>query len=153
MYNPSYSWWNWRPPAGFRFSWTDGVAIVVFALLTWSTWPLLGKMSILFPVVLGHFFLFCNVFRIPRKPELWWSAAFVVNVGVWLSFNRFTWSMVLLTQTPITLLVITRAVFGEDYHGIGHSLVPWGRRCEYGGVAQRACVSAKERYKSDGQQR
>ena len=153
MYNPSYSWWNWRPPAGFRFSWTDGVAIALCALATWGTWPLLGKMSLLLPIVLGHFFLFCYVFRIPRKPELWWSAVFVVNVGVWLSLNGFTWSNVLLTQTPVTLLFVTVAVFGEDYHGIEHSLVPWGRRCENGGVAGRECASAKERCNSHGQQR
>jgi hypothetical protein len=151
MYNPSYSWWNWRPPAGFQFAWTDGVVIALCALVTWSTWPLLGKMSILFPVVLGHFFLFCNVFRIPRKPELWWSAVFVVNVGVWLSLSLFTWPKVLLTQSPITLLFITMAIFGRDYHGIGYSLVPWGRRCDNGGLVRLDRECAEEGSMTNGQ--
>lgn len=130
MYNASYSWWNWKSSAGFRLSLRDGLAILLCMLTTWGTWPLLGEMAILLPIVLGHFFLFCNVFRIPRRPELFWSAAFVLNFGTWVVFDRFTWSGVLLTQSPITLGVILLSVLRSDYHGIGYSLVPWGRRPE-----------------------
>jgi hypothetical protein len=150
MYSGFCTWWNWRPAAGFRFSWTDGVAIVLCALATWGAWPFLGEFAVLFPVVLGHFFLFCNVFRISRKPELWWSAVFVVNVGIWLSLDLFTWSRVLLAQTPVTLLLVTMAVFRRDYHGIGYTLTPWGRRFGKGGDGGHDRVLAEERHKSNG---
>lgn len=150
MYNVSCSWWNYKPAAGFRFSWTDGAAIILCALATWSTWSLLGEIAVLFPVVLGHFFLFCNVFRIPRKFELWWSAVFVVNVGAWLSLDLFAWSRILLTQTPMTLLFVTMTVLGKDYHGIGYSLSPWGRRYERGGDVGCEGVCSEERHKSNG---
>jgi hypothetical protein len=133
MYNSSYSWWNWKPPAGFRFSATDGVAIVLCALLTWGTRSFLGELALLFPVVLGHFFLFCNVFRIPRRPELLWSALFIVNVTALTSADLFAWSRVLLAQSPVTVTFIALTVFGKDYHGVGYLLVPWGRRCANGG--------------------
>lgn len=132
MYNSPHSWWNWRPPAGFRFSATDGVAIVLCTLLTWGTWPYLGQLAVLFPVVLGHFFLFCNVFRIRRKLELVWSALFIVNVATLLGADLFTWSRVLLAQAPVTIGFIALTVFGRDYHGVGYLLVPWGRRRENG---------------------
>ena len=96
-------------------------------LATWGLWPMLGEMAIVFPVVLGHFFLFCNVFRVPRLPELLWSGVFVINVGAWMALGRFTWSAVLWTQLPATLIVVLGAVFRRDYHGIGYRLIPWGR--------------------------
>ena len=129
MYKPSVARWYRHPPAGFRFSAADGAAIVFCAILTWSTWSPLGSLAALFPVVLGHFFLFCNIFRIPRKPELVWSSVFLVNVAVWLYLGQFAWLRVLAIQTPVTVLLIAVAVFSKDYHGIGYSLLPWGRRC------------------------
>ena len=70
MYKASSCWWNRKPPAGFRFSLVDAAMIAVCALATASLWPLLDEMTLVFPIVLGHFFLFCNIFRVPRKPEL-----------------------------------------------------------------------------------
>ena len=65
MYQASYRWWNWKPPAGLRCSLFDVLAVAGCALATWGTLPLLGEMALAFPIVLGHFFLFCNVFRFP----------------------------------------------------------------------------------------
>lgn len=118
---------NRRRPAGFRFSPADAVAIVVCALATWGVWPWVGEMALLLPIVLGHFFLFCNVFRIPRKPELLWGAVFVVNVVVWIGVDRFAWPSVLWTQSPVTLAVIVAGVLRRDYHGMGFRLVRWLR--------------------------
>ena len=128
MYKELYLWWNWKPAAGFRFSPVDALAIVLCTLATWGAWPFLGELAILFPIVLGHFFLFCNVFRIPRLSELLWSATFIINVGAWAIFNEFTWLNVLLTQLPMTLLAVLSGVCRSDYHGIGFLLVPWAQR-------------------------
>jgi hypothetical protein len=130
MYKASYRWWNWKPPAGIRFSITDAAAIAICALATWGTWPLFGETAAAFPIVLGHFFLFCNIFRVPRLPELLWSGAFVINVGGWFAFGQFTWFAVLWTQLPATLAVVLGAIARRDYHGVGYRLVPWARRPE-----------------------
>jgi hypothetical protein len=57
-------------------------------------------------MVVGHFFLFCNVFKVPRKLELLWAGVFLINTGLWLAADRFNWRPVLLSQTPVTLAVI-----------------------------------------------
>jgi len=57
-------------------------------------------------VVVAHFFLFCNVFKVPRKLELLWALVFLINTGAWLAAGRFDWPPVVLTQTPFTLAAI-----------------------------------------------
>jgi hypothetical protein len=57
-------------------------------------------------MVVFHFFLFCNIFKVPRKLELGWAGVFVLNTGVWLALGSFDWRPVLLTQTPFTLAAI-----------------------------------------------
>jgi hypothetical protein len=128
MYNSSRAWWNWRPPAGFRFAWTDGIAIIACALTTRIAWPYLGDLSLLFPFVLAHFFLFCNVFRIRRSLELFWSAAFLIVCVIWLRTGHFTLAHVFWTQLPISLLVIAIGFCQRDYHGVGYKHVSLGRR-------------------------
>jgi hypothetical protein len=128
MCRASCRWRDWKPSAGFRFAPHDAFAIVICVAVTMVFCPILGNIVILFPVVLGHFFLFCNVFRVPRYLELSWSGIFVVNVGIWVSLSRLDWIVIVVTQLPPTLLAISIAIVSNDYHGIGYSLVPWGRR-------------------------
>ncbi len=109
-----------RSPPGFRFSKTDAVAIVVVAASTVALWPLILEYSLLPAIVLGHFFLFCNIFRVPRRYELWWSLFFVLNVAGWVLANRFSWLAILLTQLPITIGVIVMAMRLPNYHGVGY---------------------------------
>jgi hypothetical protein len=126
----SSRWWNWKPPAGFRFSATDAGMIVVCTAVTWGLWPTVGKIALTFPVVLGHFFLFCNVFRIPRFLELSWGGIFIINVGFWFTIDRFDWIPILWSQLLPTMIVIFLAIMKTDYHGIGYLLVPWARKSE-----------------------
>lgn len=111
-------WWNPRRPAGFRLSLRDAIVIAACAPVTWLLWQWLGQLALLCPVVLGHFFLFCNVFRPGNRSELVWAGVFMVNVCAW-TWLGFNWWYVLLSQTPVTLAVITFAFRRTDYHGIG----------------------------------
>ena len=52
---------------GFRFSRADAAMIAVGAAATWLLWGVLGDLALLPAVVLVHFFLFCNVFRVRRS--------------------------------------------------------------------------------------
>ena len=130
MSNAYRRWREKKRPGGFRFSIVDALAIVICGVGTWLVWPLFGEVALLFPFVLFHFFLFCNIFRIPRTPELVWSAAFLLVAILWLSLGRFTWPAVACTQLPVTLAVLLWGIFRTDYHGVGYRLVPWGRRPE-----------------------
>jgi hypothetical protein len=148
MFDLSHRQYNGKVTAGFRFSWTDGVVVILCALATWSTWSLLNDIAALFPIVLAHFFLFCNVFRIPRKYELLWSAVFVSNIEAWLVADLFAWSKVLLVQTPVTLFLVIMTLFQQDYHGIGYSFLPWGRKC--GNCEDSQCNNIHIEGNSDG---
>lgn len=103
---------------GFRFSATDAVILVcgiaLAALLRAREFPLWW----LVPMVLGHFFLFCNVFRVRRSYEITWAFLFLLNVGFWLSRARFDWAAALLTQTPFTLAAIGAEMLSWRYHGV-----------------------------------
>jgi hypothetical protein len=69
--------------------------------------------------VVGHFFLFCNVFRIRRSLELWWAAIFVINAGWWLFHDQTGWLPTMGYQAPVTLIVIIIEMCSPWYHGIG----------------------------------
>lgn len=116
-------WWNVRRPAGFRFSAMDAVVIAATVPATWALWAAIGEMGFLLPVVLGHFFLFCNIFRVPRQAELAWGGLFTVNVCLLFYFDLFLWWRAILFQSPATLLVITIAMLRRDYHGLGWSKI------------------------------
>jgi hypothetical protein len=91
---------------GFRFSLVDGLVIAICAVATYVAWPAIGSLSLLFPYVLGHFFLFCNVFRIRRQPELIWAGSFVLNFGIWVALGKFGITAPFLAQIPVTVLLI-----------------------------------------------
>ena len=88
------------------------------SLATWLAWPYVGRLSLLLPIVLVHFFLFCNVFRVRRKLELLWAVLFVVNVAVWTAVGDLDCWWVLAIQLPVTVAVIMTEIRSEQYHGV-----------------------------------
>ncbi len=107
-----------HPSHGFRFSATDAVAILVCIAAT--TWGLsaIGPIAWCFPFVLGHFFLFCNVFRVPRKPELVWAASFIMIATTCLIIDQPIWCS-MIAVLPVTIGVMVYAIRLPTYHGIG----------------------------------
>ncbi|MHC4135708.1 MAG: hypothetical protein ACYS0K_12065 [Planctomycetota bacterium] len=103
---------------GFRFSARDAVALTAAAVATWLLLPRIGSFAWLFPFALGHFFLFCNVFRVRRGYELIWAAGFLLNFGAWAVSGAFDWLGVLAVQTPLTLLLIGVEIRSPRYHGV-----------------------------------
>src|SRR6266404_3640740 len=103
---------------GFRFFTTD--ALVIGALIAGAI--LLRRMESslwwILAMVGGHFFLFCNVFRVRRRFEVGWAALFIINVGGWLYFRELSWMKVLGCQLPISAAVIFAEVNSSRYHGI-----------------------------------
>lgn len=103
---------------GFRFSWTDGVVLFIAVLTTWSLKAREIELFWIPPMVVGHFFLFCNVFRVRRNYELIWACLFLLNVGFWMSRLSLRWQEPLLCQVPVTLVVIVAEMRSRRYHGI-----------------------------------
>lgn len=103
---------------GFRFSPTDSVAIVVFigVAAVFQRWGSLLWWMLL--IAAGHFFLFCNVFRIIRRREFIWAGFFILNIGLWLWFGEPTWPRILACQLPVTVVLIFADIRAPGYHGI-----------------------------------
>ncbi|MFT4541047.1 MAG: hypothetical protein ACI841_003687 [Planctomycetota bacterium] len=108
----------YKRTVGFRFSKTDAVFLSLCALFAWGMRPWLFEFSWLALVAAGHFFLFCNIFRLRRKFELWWSAYFLVNFLTHVYADAFGWPRVLMVQAPATLLAIGLEMRSARYHGV-----------------------------------
>src|SRR5688572_25342071 len=94
---------RYRHPPGFRFAIADAAVLAAGACAAPLLWGRLGELALIFPVVVTHFFMFCNVFRIRRSYELIWAAAFVVNISAGVVIGRFSWPVVMLAQLPVTV--------------------------------------------------
>ena len=66
--------------------------------------------------MLGHFFLFCNTFRLGAQRSLLWIASFVGNVALW-TLTHATWLHV-ASHLAVTLLPIVHCIRHPTYHGI-----------------------------------
>lgn len=111
--------WEKNPDAGLRFSFADGMAVGACLLATAWAWGWIGAFALVAPFVLGHFFLFCNIFRIRRSLELIWAGSFLLQAFLWLFLGPIPdFSSIALTQLPITAGVIAYEVKSSRYHGI-----------------------------------
>ena len=122
---------------GFRISPVD-VAFLLAGLATAA----LARKEIAIPaaIAVGHFFLFCNVFRIPRRPELVWAATYVGLVSCTIAFGRPGWALSTALAVSLAAFLIFRATRRPDYHGVGwKSLNPnlpdWWRKNKSAGGA------------------
>lgn len=104
--------------AGFRLSIVDVLFILAAGVAVLLLQSRLGIWVWSIPVAVGHFFLFCNVFRVRRSLELIWTAILFCNAAAWVAADRFTWAAVLLVQTPFTLAAIVLEMRSSRYHGI-----------------------------------
>ena len=103
---------------GFRFSSTDALVLAVLGVTVALLHRAGSNFSWIVAVVAGHFFLFCNIFRVVRRRELIWAVAFVANVGLWVMLGQWDWFRVLACQLPVTTGVIAWELKASRYHGI-----------------------------------
>jgi hypothetical protein len=123
---------------GFRISATD-----TFVLVAGVVGSVLGAqvewwMGLVIGFVVGHFFLFCNVFRVARPLELSWAALFVALAGSTITMEAPGWQVTFATSLVATLLVIVVQMHKPSYHGAGWQLInpelpQWWERRQAGG--------------------
>jgi hypothetical protein len=115
---------------GFRFSAADGVAIGL-AIIGASVAR--GPVSLLIAYVLGHFFLFCNVFRVARPLELAWAAVFIGLAAATITAGVPAWGVTIAVSLATTVVVIFFEMRKPSYHGVAWQrinprLVKWFER-------------------------
>ncbi len=104
---------------GFRCSTLDAVVLAVGILASFAVGRQGGWMSFVIPYVVGHVFLFCNVFRITRRLELLWAAVFVGLASLTVTSGRPGWPATIAVSFTVTVAVIGLALRRPSYHGIG----------------------------------
>ena len=103
---------------GFRLSAIDTAVVFVAILSTIAFWRSSNGISSIGLIVVLHFFLFCNVFRIPRLPELLWGGFYLAICTAMLCLDQFTPLFNLACIAPITILVLFWSIRLPTYHGI-----------------------------------
>ncbi len=103
---------------GLRFSLLDGIVLAVAVVATAATYDFTAGLSLLGLFVVAHFFLFCNVFRIRRKPELIWAGVFVANCLAWSIFHRLHIAGICLPQCLLTAILVIYEIRQPTYHGV-----------------------------------
>lgn len=103
---------------GFRFSVTDAAVICLALTAAGGLQRMENPLWWIVLVVVAHFFLFCNVFRVRSNFELVWACTFLLNTGFWLRRAELNCLPVLAIQLPITACVLLAEMRSLRYHGI-----------------------------------
>lgn len=103
---------------GFRISKLDiGVIVVAVGIAVWL-YGYSTRLSFSVIFVVGHFFLFCNIIRMSRIPELIWGAIFS-GVGISsLQFGVPSWSLAMSLSLVSTAVLVFTELRKPSYHGI-----------------------------------
>jgi hypothetical protein len=103
---------------GFRLSTLDGVVLAIGAIASILLGLQVWWWGYVVAMVVGHFFLFCNVFRISRTLELAWAAAFLGMAGGTVVAESPGWIIATLATFGVTFMVIAAEMCKRSYHGI-----------------------------------
>lgn len=100
---------------GFRISLIDVGVLGLGCVLVGASAAFNTLWSIIIGLVVIHFFLFCNVFRIARSLELLWATVFLTFATATELWGVPGW----LTTVFVTVSVIIAEMSKPSYHGIG----------------------------------
>ncbi len=103
---------------GFRFSVLDSVVLVVGAAVSVISWQQIMWGGFVVAFVVGHFFLFCNVFRVSRSLELVWAGLFVAVVASTVVTEIPGWPIAITLSLFATGTIIAIEMRKPSYHGV-----------------------------------
>lgn len=103
---------------GFRLSKVDSLVLIGSVLATALLWNWTQAYSWIGFLVVFHFFLFCNVFRIPRGLELLWGFCFLVSCLGLTAIELLTPLSITLAILPVTVAILTWSLRLKSYHGV-----------------------------------
>ena len=103
---------------GFRLSKLDCWVVAIGVVATVGVASIQLTLGVVIAFTVGHFFLFCNIFRMSRVRELIWSgvfvASFTASVGFGIPSLIQTFGFMLL----LTLALVILELRSPAYHGI-----------------------------------
>lgn len=102
---------------GFRLSAFDIVVLVVGTAASLASVQIAWEMAAGIACVVLHFFLFCNVFRIPRPQELIWAAGFV-GLATLSTLQVVPWFVAFAASIALSTTLIVFEMRKPNYHGL-----------------------------------
>jgi len=131
---------------GFRLSALDITVLVIASLAAAVLYHVDEAISFCLLFVIGHFFLFCNVFRLPRPLELIWAVVFAASAASTMVWALPGWPLTGALTLLATVVVITIQIRRASYHGVAWQklnpeLPEWFQR--------HGCESSMARFKDD----
>lgn len=108
---------QFRP--GFRLSFFDVIILLIGTIASYVMALQIWWSGAVISFAVFHFFLFCNVFRIRRKPELIWASVFVVLAGLTI-FTEFSggWWITFVVSVGVTVFLLRSEIGKPYYHGV-----------------------------------
>jgi hypothetical protein len=106
---------------GFRLSITDMLVLVAGSGGTIVASRYNGAVAVILAVVVWHFFLFCNVFRLSRPRELVWAKIFVGMTLCTIFTGRPAWPINIGASLAVAAFLIFLETRKPHYHGIAWS--------------------------------
>ena len=108
---------------GFRLSITDVIILIAGAIASLLVANIEFWFGIAIVFTVGHFFLFCNVFRMPRHLELAWAALFLLLLGSTIVMQQPDWLVSFGFSLIGTVVVVVIQLRQPSYHGVGWSRI------------------------------
>jgi hypothetical protein len=103
---------------GFRISTVDVIVLIIGTAAAIALGMQVWWWGYVVAIVVGHFFLFCNVFRISRMLELAWAAVFVGLAGGTIVADWPGWTAATIATLFVTTALIVVEMCKPSYHGV-----------------------------------
>jgi hypothetical protein len=103
---------------GFRLSKLDVVVLLLGTAAAAIAGIFVWWVGYVIALVIGHFFLFCNVFRLARPLELAWAAVFVGLAGATVAVDWPGWIATTIGTLVVTVVVVAVEMRKVSYHGV-----------------------------------
>jgi hypothetical protein len=119
---------------GFRITGKDKWVLLSGGFLAIVLVPFDRLMAFAVVSATAHFFLFCNVFRIPRTPELIWAGAFLLAMLLVIEGRLELWHAVALLEALACGLILNcmrhPSYHGVDWKKVNSNLPEWWKQEE-----------------------
>jgi hypothetical protein len=103
---------------GFRIDAVDSVVLVAGAIGSVAAAQVEWWMGLVIGFTVGHFFLFCNVFRMARPLELTWTALFIALAASTITMGKPGWQVTIAVSLLATVVIIVVQMRRPSYHGV-----------------------------------
>jgi predicted membrane channel-forming protein YqfA (hemolysin III family) len=104
---------------GFRLSFKDIIVLAVGTIAAIMVAQVDMWIGLVVAFVVLHFFLFCNVFRMPPRLELVWAGCFVLLGAGTLTIQQPGWPLSFALSFLLAVALVVYQMRQPSYHGVG----------------------------------